>query len=77
MEITQNAFDQYHQSSFGLGALLAAEFVGRCGPAAIVELSARRDAALEEGDDSGAAGWRYVLMAAEDMLWKMRSGCRG
>jgi hypothetical protein len=51
--------------------------VGRCGPAAIVELSARRDAALEEGDDSGAAGWRYVLMAAEDMLWKMRSGCRG
>jgi hypothetical protein len=54
--------------SRGLAALLAAEFVGRCGTTAIGELAARRDLALQQGDDFGAEGWRHVLMAAEEML---------
>jgi hypothetical protein len=68
MEIRLNAVDQFRQSSCGLAGLLAAEFVDRCGDAAIGELIVRRDAALEEGDDFGAEGWRHVLLAAECLL---------
>jgi hypothetical protein len=52
----------------GLGALLAAEFVERCGAGAIEALKERRDRALGQGDDPGAEGWRHVLSAAMDML---------
>jgi hypothetical protein len=54
--------------SLALAAFLAAEFVDRCGPAAIRALAERRDSALAQGDQPGAEGWRHVLIAAEDML---------
>jgi hypothetical protein len=54
--------------SHGLGALLAAEFVERCGLGAIEALAGRRDHALGTGDWPGAEGWRHVLSAAMDML---------
>jgi hypothetical protein len=74
MDITQNALDRFHHRSGGLPGLLAAEFVERCGHDAIRELRARRDAALKEGDDLGAEGWRHVLLAAEGLLASMSSG---
>jgi hypothetical protein len=67
MSITQTAFQRY-EAPHALAALLAAEFVDRCGRAAIGALAARRDTALARGDDPGAEGWRQVLKAAEAML---------
>jgi hypothetical protein len=72
MELRQNTMDQFRHSPCGLAGLLAAEFVDRCGDAAIGELVVRRDAALEQGDDFGAEGWRHVLLAAECILADMR-----
>jgi|RhiMetdeSRZDD1v2_1073273.scaffolds.fasta_scaffold910123_1 hypothetical protein len=74
MGISENAGVQRCQSVRGLAALLAAEFVDRCGDAAIGALVERRHIALEQGDDFGAEGWRHVLIAAEDILASISRG---
>jgi hypothetical protein len=65
-----NRFSRFNgrRTTRGLGALLAAEFVDRCGVGAIEALAERRDRALGQGDDPGAEGWRHVLSAAEAIL---------
>jgi hypothetical protein len=74
MAISEDAGVQRCPSVRALAALLAAEFVDRCGHAAIGALLERRDIALEQGDNFGAEGWRQVLIAAEDILASISRG---
>jgi hypothetical protein len=71
MTIREIATNDPHHASCTLAALLAGEFVDRCGERALQELVVLRDVALGQGDAFSAEGWRHVLRAAENILEDM------